>query len=170
MCILDYFKDFFACGPFFKKFLLNLLQHCFCFFMFYFFGLEARGILALWLGIKLVLPKLEGEVLTTRLPKWKWKWKSHSRVRLFATPWTATHQASLSITNPWSLFKLMSIESVMPSNYLILCHPLLQSFPATGSFPMSQFFASSGWSIGASVSALVFPSSYPPYRNTILLF
>ena len=41
------------------------------------------------------------------------------------TPWTAACQASLSITNSWSLLKLMSIESVMPSNYLILCHPLL---------------------------------------------
>ena len=41
------------------------------------------------------------------------------------TPWTAAHQASLSITNSWSLLKLMSIESVMPSNHLILCHPLL---------------------------------------------
>ena len=50
---------------------------------------------------------------------------SLSRVQLFATPWTATCQASLSITNSWSLPKLMSIESVMPSNHLILCHPLL---------------------------------------------
>ena len=48
-----------------------------------------------------------------------------TRVRLFATPWTAAHQASLSITNSWSLLKLMSIESVMPSNHLIFCHPLL---------------------------------------------
>ena len=48
-----------------------------------------------------------------------------SHVRPFATPWTAAHQASLSITNPWSLLRLMSIESVMPSNHLILCHPLL---------------------------------------------
>ena len=48
-----------------------------------------------------------------------------SRVRLFATPWTAAHQASLSITNSQSLPKLMSIESVMPSNHLILCRPLL---------------------------------------------
>ena len=47
------------------------------------------------------------------------------RVRLFVTPWTAAHQASLSITNSWSLLKLMSIESVMPSNHLILCCPLL---------------------------------------------
>ena len=44
---------------------------------------------------------------------------------LFATPWTAAHQASLSITNSWSLLKPMSIESVMPSNHLIFCHPLL---------------------------------------------
>ena len=48
-----------------------------------------------------------------------------SHVQLFATPWTAARQASLSITNSWSLFKLISIESVMPSNYLILCCPLL---------------------------------------------
>ena len=48
-----------------------------------------------------------------------------SRVRLFATPWTTAHQASLSITNSWSLPKLMSIESVMLFNLLILCHPLL---------------------------------------------
>ena len=48
-----------------------------------------------------------------------------SRVRLFVTPWTAACQASLSITNFWSLLKLMPIESVMPSNHLILCHPLL---------------------------------------------
>ena len=48
-----------------------------------------------------------------------------SRVPLFVTPWTAACQASLSITNFWSLFKLMSIELVMPSNHLILCRPLL---------------------------------------------
>ena len=47
------------------------------------------------------------------------------RVQLFSTPWTAAHQASLSITNSQSLLKLMSIESVMPSNHLILCCPLL---------------------------------------------
>ena len=51
--------------------------------------------------------------------------QSVSCVRLFATPWTAACQASLSITNSWSLLKLMSIESVMPSNHLILCRPLL---------------------------------------------
>ena len=51
--------------------------------------------------------------------------QSLSRVWLFATPWIAARQASLTITNSRSLLKLMSIESVMPSNYLILCHPLL---------------------------------------------
>ena len=48
-----------------------------------------------------------------------------SHVRLFMTPWTAACQASPSITNSWSLLKLMSFESVMPSNHLILCYPLL---------------------------------------------
>ena len=51
--------------------------------------------------------------------------QSLSRVRLFVTPWTAAHQASLSIINSWSSLKLMSIESVMPSNRLTLCRPLL---------------------------------------------
>ena len=85
---------------------------------------------------------------------------SPSHIRLFATPWTAVNQASLSITNSRSLLKLMSIESVMPSNHLILCIPFsscLQSFPAPGSFHMSQFFASSGQSIGVSASTSVLP-------------
>ena len=51
--------------------------------------------------------------------------QSLSHVQLFATPWTAAHQASLSITNSWSLLKLMPIESVMLSRHLILCHSLL---------------------------------------------
>ena len=72
-------------------------------------------------------------------------------------PWIAAHQGSLSITNSQSLLKIMSIESVMPSNHLILCHSLLsypESFPALGSFPMSQLFTSGGQSIGASASVL----------------
>ena len=88
--------------------------------------------------------------------------QSLSHVQLFVTPWTAAHQASLSTTNCQSLLKLMSIESVMPSNHLILCRPLLlppSSFPASGSFPMSQFFASGGQSIGVSASASVFPTN-----------
>ena len=59
--------------------------------------------------------------------------QSLSRVRLFATPWIAAHQASLSIANSWSLLKLTCIESVMPSNHLILCRPLLllpSAFPS----------------------------------------
>ena len=59
------------------------------------------------------------------LPSWFGSVHSLSRVRLFATPWTAAHQPSLSISYSWSLLKLMSIESVMPSNYIILCCPLL---------------------------------------------
>ena len=86
--------------------------------------------------------------------------QSLSHVQLFATPWTAACQTSLSITNSWSLLKLMSIESVMPFNHLILCRlfsSCLQSFPALGSFQMSQFFPSDGQSIGVSASASVFP-------------
>ena len=85
--------------------------------------------------------------------------QSLSHVRLFATPWTAAWQVSLSTTNSWSLLKFMSIELVMPSTHLILSlvSSHLQSFPASGSFPMSQFFASRGQSIGASASASVLP-------------
>ena len=88
--------------------------------------------------------------------------QSLSRLWLFATPWTPAHQASLSITNSRSLFKLMSTESVMPSNHLIPCHPLLlppSIFPASGSFQMSQFFISGGRSIGVSTLASVLPMS-----------
>ena len=83
-----------------------------------------------------------------------------SHVQLFATPWTAVRQASLSITNSWSLLKLMAIKSVMLSNHLILCQPFsscLLSFPASGSFPMSQFFELGGQSIGVSALASVLP-------------
>ena len=81
-----------------------------------------------------------------------------SQVQLFATSWTAARQASLSIINCWSLLKLMSIKSMMPPHHLILCCPLLlltSVFPASGSFPMSQFFASGGQSTGVSASASV---------------
>ena len=80
--------------------------------------------------------------------------QSLSHVWLFATPWTAAHQASLSITNSQSLLKLMSIESVMPSKHLILIpfSSRLQSFPASGSFQINQFFASGGQSFSFFVS------------------
>ena len=86
--------------------------------------------------------------------------QSLSHVLLFLTPWSAAHQASLSITNSWSLDKLMSIESVMPSNHLILCHPLLllpSIFPRIKVFPISQSFTSGGQSIRVSALASVLP-------------
>ena len=85
--------------------------------------------------------------------------QSLSRVWLFVTPWTAAHQASLS-------FQLLELTQThvhrvnVPSNHLITCRLLsscLQSFPASGSFPMGQFFASGGQSIGVSASASVLP-------------
>ena len=89
--------------------------------------------------------------------------QSLSRVRLFATPWIAARQASLSTTNSWSSPKLMSIESVMPSSHLIFCHDPVsscpQSLPAAGSFPMSQLFAWGGQSIGVSALASVLPTN-----------
>ena len=77
-------------------------------------------------------------------------------------PMDYRHQASLSFTISQSLLKFMSIELVMPFNHLILCYPLLpclQSFPVSVSFPMSQFLASGGQSIGASASASVLPKN-----------
>ena len=79
---------------------------------------------------------------------------------LFVTPWAAAHQPSLSFTISQSLVKLMCIESTMPHNRLILCCSFsswLQSFPASGSFPVSRLFASGSQSIGASASASVLP-------------
>ena len=90
----------------------------------------------------------------------KWKWKLLSHVQLFATPWTAAHQASLSITNSQSLLKFMSMELVMPSNHLILCHPLLllpSVFPSIRGFSNKSVFASGGQIIGVSASASVLP-------------
>jgi len=91
-----------------------------------------------------------------------WLVQSLSRAWLFATPWIAARQASLSITNSQSLLKLMSIQSVMPSSHVILHHPFSscpQSLPASGSFPMSQLFASGGQSIGVSALASVLPKN-----------
>ena len=81
-------------------------------------------------------------------------------VQLFVTPWTAAHQASLSFTISQSVLKLMSIESVTPSNHLILCHPFLllpSIFPSIRSFPMSWLFTSGGQNIGTSASVSVLP-------------
>ena len=84
--------------------------------------------------------------------------QSPSHVQLFVTPWTAVHRASLSYTIPQSLLKLMSIESVMPSNHLLLCHPLLL-LPSI--FPSIRVFSSESaprirwpkyWSFSFSIS------------------
>ena len=86
--------------------------------------------------------------------------QSLKRVRLFVTLWTAACQASLSFAISQRLLKFMSSESVMPSNYLSLCPPLLlwfQGFSASESFLMSQFFIDNDQSIGASVSASHLP-------------
>ena len=90
----------------------------------------------------------------------KLQFSSVAQSCLTAIPWTTACQASLSITNSWSLFKLMFIELVMPSNHFILCRPLLllpSIFPSIRSFPVSRLFASGGQSIGASASASVLP-------------
>ena len=97
-------------------------------------------------------------------------WWAHSRfravvqslsgVRLFGTPCTAARQASLSFTISQRLLRLMSIDSVMHptiSSSVVPFSSCLQSFPASGSFLMSQLFASGGQSIGTSASSLVLP-------------
>ena len=86
--------------------------------------------------------------------------QSLSHVWLFVTPWTAAHQAFLSIINSQSLLKLMSITSVMPSNHLILCHTLLllpSIFPSIRVFSNESVFTLGGQSIGVSASASVLP-------------
>ena len=93
-----------------------------------------------------------------------------SRVRLFVTSWTAAHQASPSVTNSRSLLKLMSIESVMPFNHLILCHPLLL-LPST--FPSIRVFSKDSvlrirwpkyWSFSFSISPSKEYSGLIPFR------
>ena len=86
--------------------------------------------------------------------------QSLSPVPLFATPWGAACQASLSIINSQSLLKPMSIASVMPSSHLILCHPLLlpsSIFPSIRVFSKSRLFTSGDQSIGASASTSTLP-------------
>ena len=84
--------------------------------------------------------------------------QSLSRVRLFANPWMAAHQFSLPVTNSWSLLKLMSIKLVVPSNHLILCHPLLllsSIFPSIMVFPNESIIPISWpkfWSFSISPS------------------
>ena len=82
--------------------------------------------------------------------------QSLSCVGLFTTPWTATHQPSPSITNSNSYLSRRWCHTIISSS-VILFSSCLQSFPASGSFQMSQFFASGGQSIGASASVTVLP-------------
>ena len=86
--------------------------------------------------------------------------QSPSHVQLFATPWIAARQASLSITNTQNLLKLMFIESVMPSSHLILCRPLLllpSIFPSIRVFSNESALQSGGQSMGVSASTSVLP-------------
>ena len=88
--------------------------------------------------------------------------QSVSCVRLFATPWTAAHQASLSFTISQSLLKLMSIETVMPSNHLILCHPLLllpSVFPSIRVFFSNESVLHIKWPKYWSFSFSISPSN-----------
>ena len=98
--------------------------------------------------------------------------QSFSRVQLFVTPWTTASQASLSITNSQSLLKLMWIESVMPSNHLILCHPLLLS-PSI--FPSIRVFSNESvlrirwpkyWSFSFNISLPMNTQDWSPLEWT----
>ena len=108
-----------------------------------------------------VKPYLEDRTVSSVLPALSFKHQFSSVQWLSrGTPWTAARQASLSITNSWSLLKLMSIKSVISSNHLILCRPLLfppSIFPSIRVFSNESAFASGGQSIGASTLASVLP-------------
>ena len=112
--------------------------------------LEGSNLLIIYISSEIGF-KIKGNVVVVQ---------SLSRVQLFVTPWTAACQASLSFTISWSLLKLMSIESVMPSNHLILCHPLLLPptiFPSIRVFSNESALPSGSQIIGASASASVLP-------------
>ena len=99
--------------------------------------------------------------------------QSLSHVQLFATPWTAACQTSLSITNSQSLLKLMSIESVTPSNHLILCRPLLllpSIFPSIRVFSSESALCISGQSIGVSASTSVLPMNTQDLSSLVWTF
>ena len=90
--------------------------------------------------------------------------QSLSRVRHFATPWITAHQASLSLTNSWSLLKLMSVKSVLPSSYLILCCPLLLLPPIPSSIRVfsNESTLRMRWSKYWSLSFSISPSNEHP--------
>ena len=118
------------------------------------------SISLLW---QLSLKTLNLHLIVCKSPKFS-SVPSLSCVRLFVTPWTAAHQASLSITNWWSPPKLMSIELVMPSNHLILCRPLLllpSIFPSIGVF-WNESALRIRWPKYRSISFSISPSNVHP--------
>ena len=132
--------------------------------LFFFLSLiiELKSLSQVWLFVtpRTVAYQAPPSTEFSRQEYWFSSVQSLSRVQLFVTLWTAARQASLSITNSQSLLKLMCIESVMPSNHLILCRPLLLQpsiLPSIRVFQMSQFFPSGGQSIRVSASTSVLP-------------
>ena len=122
------------------------------------FGLESEGNLKeLWISVFFTYQPSQVNVWMQQQRTEAWiQFSSISHVQLFATPLTTACQASLPITSSRSLLKLMSIElwwHPAISSSIVLFSFCLQSFPASGAFPMSQFFASVGQSIVASASA-----------------
>ena len=116
-------------------------MHCFkCFFtMGYYWAMKQNEIMpfvATWLDLEIIILS---KVSQKEKDKYHSSVQSLSRVQRFAAPWTAACQASLSMTNSQSLLKLMPIKSVMPSNHLILCCPLLL-LPSV--FPRVRVFSS----------------------------
>ena len=135
--------------------IIKISPLCYLFFLIIFQGFKTEKCLTSPFTLEIFIKSMWAKMF---LVKESSSLQLFSRVQPFSTPWTAARHASLSIINSQSLPKLMCIESVMPSNHLILCHllPLLPStFPISGSFLISQFFTSGGQSIGASAS--VFP-------------
>ena len=112
------------------------------------FSISAKKLLKFWLGM----------CSTSSLFWVVQSVQSFSHVWLFAIPWTAAHQASLSITNSWRLLKSMPIELVMPFNHLNLCRPLLflpSVFPSIRVFSNGSAVSIRSWKYGASASALI---------------
>ena len=133
------------------------------------------------MGSQRVRHNWETELNWTDVPNIAWNLvvvvQLPSHVLLFVTSWTAAHQASLSLTVFRSLPKFLSIALLMPSNHLIfLLYSLFsfcpQSFPASGTFPMSQLFMSDDQNTGVSASALILPmivQGWFPLRLTSLI-
>ena len=120
--------------------------------------MESPGLCGIWAQLHLFQ-------WWSKLSYWSFQFssvQSLSHVWLFATPWIAARQASLSITNSRSSLKLTSIELVLPSSHLILCRPLLLLPPLPPTirmFPMSQLFAWGGQSTRVSALALFLPNN-----------